>query len=129
MLLEVGADASATTIEGKFTLLHLAVIQEQETTTGLLVDLSDVDLKCKDDFDRSPLSYAAEMVVDAVVQLLLEKGVNATAENGNGSTALHFAALEGHELTTKLLLENGADVARTDKIGFNVLHLAASRVA
>jgi ankyrin len=56
----------------------------------------------------------------------LDNGADVRQATTNGSTALHVAALEGHQGIMALLLANGADVeqARTDN-HVTALHVAA----
>lgn len=55
---------------------------------------------------------------------LLEFGAEVGAKS-KGWTALHKAALNGHEVTVQLLLEQGADVGAKDEGGKTALHGAA----
>ena len=45
------------------------------------------------------------------MRLLVEKGVDVSAKQDGGLTALHWAALGGHEAVVRLLVEKGADIA------------------
>ncbi|KFY24409.1 hypothetical protein V493_05248 [Pseudogymnoascus sp. VKM F-4281 (FW-2241)] len=46
-------------------------------------------------------------------------------KNGNGQTALHYAAEQGHEEIVRLLLENGAGMKVKNRYGERALHCAA----
>jgi Ca2+-binding EF-hand superfamily protein len=50
-----------------------------------------------------------------------------SSEYGEGWTALHYAAYQGHELLVQLLLDSRADVNRTNDLGFTALFYAAQR--
>lgn len=64
---------------------------------------------------------------EAVVRLLLDKGVNINSRGGGiyYPTALHGAAQLGQESVVKLLLEKGADVALLNEDRRTPLHTAA----
>ncbi len=62
------------------------------------------------------------------VQALLRDGADVNAAQGDGMTALHWAALNGDVKTMDLLLIGGAVVEPLTRIGgFTPLHLASSR--
>lgn len=46
--------------------------------------------------------------------------------NKYGNSALHFAALSGHDKIVNLLIRNGANVNAANKFGETVLHYAAN---
>lgn len=73
------------------------------------------------------LHTAAERGNEEVVRLLLNKGVDASAEDSNGLTALHISAREGHNLIVRLLLERGASVESVDRWQRTPLSLARER--
>lgn len=66
-----------------------------------------------------------------IVQLLLERGALATALDRSGSSALHAAASQGHELCVEILLSHSvpADAASASEgaTGTTPLHLAAAK--
>lgn len=60
------------------------------------------------------------------VRTLLAGGADVTAARGDGMTALHMAALEGHGDVVDVLLAAGAEVGATTRIGaYTPLHLAS----
>ena len=61
--------------------------------------------------------------------MLLENGADVTAVTKHKSTALHFAAREGHVDVGKVLLQNGSDINAFAKVmasNTSVLNLASS---
>ena len=58
----------------------------------------------------SPLYYASDIGLEAVVQMLLEHKAGVNVQDRYGRTALYRAAGNGHEAVVKLLLEAKADV-------------------
>ena len=75
---------------------------------------------------RSVVADAA-MAKDAVrVKSLLKTGADANAAQGDGMTALHWAAMNGDAAMTEMLLVAGASARATTRIGgFTALHLAS----
>jgi ankyrin repeat protein len=84
----------------------------------ILVERLDVEIDSKDVNGRTPLSYAAE---GGEVKLLLENGANIQEPDFSGRTALHWAALCGHEASVRMLIEMGAAIDATDKSGRTAL--------
>jgi ankyrin repeat protein len=54
--------------------------------------------------------------------------IDVDIQNSQGSTAVHFAGLQGHRKSLKRLLEHGASRSIQDKTGCTVLHAVASRL-
>jgi hypothetical protein len=65
----------------------------------------------------SPLYYASDIGLEAVVRQLLEHEADVNAKDKYGSTALYRAAKNGHGAVVKLLLEHKADVNAKDNYG------------
>jgi ankyrin repeat protein len=53
----------------------------------------------------------------AIGKILLENGAKVDVPNGNGATALTFAATFGHTALIQLLLEHGANKHLRDRFG------------
>lgn len=60
----------------------------------------------------------------AIVELLVAKGANVNARNGDGSTALMWAIQHGDKKVINLLLSKKADVNAKDSHGMTALDLA-----
>jgi ankyrin repeat domain-containing protein 50 len=75
----------------------------------------------------SPLYYASDIGLEAVVQMLLEHKAGVNVQDRYGRTALYRAAVNGHDAVVKLLLEAKADVNVQDGDGGTALHWAAEK--
>lgn len=58
------------------------------------------------------------------MKLLLDRGADINLQGATGQTALHFAALSGHEGVVRMLLERGADVEVVSTMGLTPLLMA-----
>ena len=70
---------------------------------------------------QSAFLWACEFGRTNVVELLLDKGADVAAQNGNGLTGLHLAAIGGHLDTVKLLLKRHAPLEIENVWGGTVL--------
>ena len=77
--------------------------------------------------ERSPLADAAERHDVAAVRALLARAADVGAAQGDGMTALHWAAQHGDAELASLLLTAGAGVRATTRLGgYTPLHLASA---
>lgn len=93
------------------------------TTVGLIIALA---IGAHASIDGSPIADAAQNGDREAVRALLKKGVDVNESQGDGSTALHWAAIKGDADMTQMLLVAGANVRATTRIGaYTPLYLAA----
>ena len=75
---------------------------------------------------RAPIADAAQNKDGAAVRKLIKEGGDVNAAQGDGMTALHYAALAGDAELAQMLLYAGANVGAKTRIGgYTPLHLAA----
>ena len=84
------------------------------------------DINVKDEYDRTPLHYHAEVNNVERVALLLEKGADIEAQDKYKNTPLHFA--EYNAEAAQLLIEKGADIKAKDDRGYNPMECMLSRL-
>ena len=76
--------------------------------------------------DGSPIATAAQNGDREAVRTLLKKGLDVNEAQGDGSTALHWAAIKGDAEMARMLIYAGANVRATTRIGaYTPLYLAA----
>src|SRR5688572_10579889 len=74
----------------------------------------------------SPVADAAERGDVAAVKSLMKDGADVNAAQGDGMTALHWAADRGNAEMAELLIYAGANISAQTRIGqYTPLHLAA----
>lgn len=71
---------------------------------------------------RSQMYSLTRMLAEKLVVL----GADLNARNQLGSTALHYAAMEGHTATCQKLLKLGADIGALNDAGSTALALAVN---
>ena len=76
--------------------------------------------------DAAPVAAAAMRKDSTTVRALVKDGKDVNAAQGDGMTALHWAAMNGDADLTAVLLYAGANVRATTRLGgYTALHLAA----
>ncbi len=78
----------------------------------------------------APIADAASRGDVATVRVLVRKGVDVNAAQGDGMTALHWAASRGDSTLALVLLQARASVTATTRIGaYTPLHIAAQNAS
>eukprot|EP01065_Artemidia_motanka_P004341 TRINITY_DN12076_c0_g2_i1.p1 TRINITY_DN12076_c0_g2~~TRINITY_DN12076_c0_g2_i1.p1 ORF type:complete len:1644 (+),score=290.71 TRINITY_DN12076_c0_g2_i1:202-5133(+) len=112
VLLDLGADVFVRT-KARETALHAWVClddsEESEYLLTRLVGEHGENVNAKDGFDSTPLMRAAECGNVFAVEGLLAAGADCHLSDGDGDSALHLAAWEGHKACAQSLLQHGAD--------------------
>ncbi|KAL8424235.1 hypothetical protein RB596_004181 [Gaeumannomyces avenae] len=104
------------------TLLYRAVAGGRDDIVRTLLR-RDLDVVAEED-DWPSLHLASWYGQEAVVQLLLDQGVNPAAERENGWTALHVAAARGQRGVAQVLLSRQADAKAKSTNGWTPPGLA-----
>ena len=85
------------------------------------------DINVKDEYDRTPLHYHAQVNNVEKVALLLEKGADIEAQDKYKNTPLHFA--EYNAEVAQLFIQKGADIKAKDNRGHNVMERMLARLS
>ena len=115
---------------GGHTLTALAILESNFEIAEWLID-NGIDIDQRDKTSGlAPLHHAVRMecLTDefaAVINQLLEAGVEVDVREKKGMTPLMLAALFGHVELCKLLIEFGADIEGRDKEGWRPLNYAS----
>lgn len=106
-------------------ILISAIIEGNTEMVKVLIEDFNTDLNITVGEDKkTPLHTAVASGHEAIVRLLLEKGVKIEVTDINGMTPLLIAAGTGHESIIRLLLEHGANLDTKNKEGKTALDLA-----
>ena len=98
----------------------------------ILLELMDwlitqgADINAKDEYERTPLHYHAQVNNVEKVALLLERGADMEAQDKYKNTPLHFA--EYNAEAAQLLIEKGADIKAKDDRGYTPMERMLSRL-
>jgi ankyrin repeat protein len=131
ILLESGADPNPISRHTNWeTPLHYAAEAGAIDAVQALLD-GGVEVDVRIDQGRSPMMNIIKEgrsgYGSPVVRVLLDNGADPSLQDNSGSTALHYAAMNGRTDTIQLLIEHGASLDLTNDLGNTALHLAASR--
>ena len=126
-LLEAGADVSIHATDDGRTALHWSAGEGHEGMVSVLLQ-SGADKDALDIARQTPLMWAAKEGHISITDKLLEAGADLNIRAAeNGSTALHIAAMEGHERDVCALLLRGAEKDALDYTGQTPLLCAARK--
>lgn len=116
----------------KTTGAHMAVRYSLEKSLKRYLKGSRSQSNLKDNWGRTPLSYAAELDSPLAIQYLLGSGADPNLEDDDdwkqyilAYTPLAYAARKDHFQIVKILAHKGADVNRRDFRGRSALSYAA----
>ena len=144
LLIAKGADVNAKNPNMLTPLYFAAQNNRKEVAQLLIAGGADVNAKAND--GRTLLDFASGVIAEllrahgghsgsilnaarvgdlAGVQALLDAGVDMNAKDGNGWTALHYAADYGYEEIAELLIAKGADVNAKNPNMLTPLYFAA----
>ena len=84
------------------------------------------DINARDEYERTPLHYHAQVNNVEKVALLLERGADIEVQDKYKNTPLHFA--EYNVEVAQLLIEKGADIKAKNNMGHNVMERLLSRL-
>ncbi len=91
-----------------FTLLHLAAYFGNVPWAKLLISKHARLISRKDNYGRTPLSWAVNQGHREMVELLLDHGARVNFKDRSRLTALHIAVTGQHGEVVSVLLEHGA---------------------
>lgn len=106
-LLAAGADASATFHAKRYSVLHLAVINDVQRSVAsmvpIVVKFVNTDVNVRTAGGHTPLMLAAMHGLPFATRVLLEAGADAAAVSAKDHTALEIALRNGNNQTAQLL--------------------------
>jgi ankyrin repeat protein len=124
LLIDEGAKLNCKDYYGETPLLR-AVLAKHEAIIKLLLDRADIEVDLKNNWGRTPLSYAAEVGKLRITRLLIDHGAEVDSGDNKLRTPLEHAAFKGHKAVAKLLIERDADIETDDYENNRPLHMAA----
>lgn len=107
------------------TLLHLAVIRQNEYLVRYLATNVEMPVNCTNSARMTPLHYAVCTGYLRLVTLMVNLGCSVHATDCSGRTPLHHAAMRSDSRCLDYLLGRGAYVNAADMAGDTALHYAA----
>jgi ankyrin repeat protein len=132
MLLENGADISATDNDGNNALMHALInikpYQSHQIIMQLLTNIIDNNkmniINMQNKAGNNALILAIENFQDDIVEMLVDHDVNINVKNKAGNTALRFAMFYDNKRIVEMLLDRGVDITETDNDGNTALMFA-----
>ena len=100
-----------------FTLLHLAAYFGNVPWAELLISKHARLISKKDNYGRTPLSWAVNQGHRPMVELLLQHGARVNFKDRSMLTALHIAVTGQHRDVVSVLLEHGAHLEAEAEYG------------
>ncbi|XDG02917.1 hypothetical protein ABKA04_002532 [Annulohypoxylon sp. FPYF3050] len=107
--------------------VYTAAIKGQHDEVKRLLDMDETVIETDDPLLQIALSHSARKGHCAVMQVLLEAGVDCNAVNHGYEPALLEAAENGHDAAVRILLKAGADIKTKNWEGKTALHTAVER--
>jgi ankyrin repeat protein len=120
-LLKRGFDANTLSPAGEHGLV-VALRQPSLRVVDVLLRWPKINVEVRNQHDESALMLAALQGLDALCELLIQKGADV---NKPGWAPLHYAATHGHLVVMKLLLENSAYIDAASPNASTPLMMAA----
>eukprot|EP00055_Hartaetosiga_balthica_P011633 m.53593 g.53593 ORF g.53593 m.53593 type:complete len:196 (+) comp7673_c0_seq1:33-620(+) len=107
--------------------MNLAIASGSFLTVQRLVEEEGVDVNKAGDDGLLPLCIASFWGYVEIVKYLLEKGADVNGKNpGNGWTALHSAAMQGHGKVVFELMDGNPDLLIEDRNGCTAVDYASA---
>ena len=106
--------------------IHEAAQKGDIENVQALLKQNSALVDARDEFDRTPLHWAARGVHFGAMQLLIEKGADVSVKDNARITPLHSVASRGHKQAAELLIEKGADLTAEDASGNTPLSYSVS---
>jgi ankyrin repeat protein/endogenous inhibitor of DNA gyrase (YacG/DUF329 family) len=127
MLLDAGADVTPTDNHGRIPLHYAVLSGNLATFKAILIEheKDETDYMARSRSGRTVLEMAAEGSHLAIVEMLIERGVEVANEQ-EGYTSLHASVANKHLEVADLLSSHGADPLLLDDYGRTPLDLASA---
>ncbi|XP_048253953.1 ankyrin repeat domain-containing protein 17-like [Haliotis rufescens] len=121
-----GGNASLVDTHGD-NILHLACLRGQVEMVKYILSQNILDINSRGQHGRTPLMFAATEGHRDVFDLVMSKGGDVSAFDGNGNNILHLACVGGNvEIVKYILSQNIADINSKRTNGWTPLMVAAA---
>lgn len=121
LLLSLGADIFSANTKN-VSPLRLALESKNGSEQWIL---NSETISLVDGSGNTVLHYAAEWrLPEETLELLIQKGCDVNAKNGNGETPVFSAAKSDNQSTILTLAKNNANIQERDNLGSSALHVA-----